>query len=105
APRRADVLLDTRRLDRVVEHAAGDLVATAEAGVRLDALQGVLASSGQRLALDPPEAGATLGGVVAADASGPRRHRFGTARNLLIRPRVLPAHRTRARSRGKGAQN
>jgi glycolate oxidase FAD binding subunit len=104
-PRRADVLLDTRRLDRVVEHAAGDLVATAEAGLRLDALQGVLAAAGQRLALDPPEPGATLGGIVAADASGPRRHRFGTARGLLIGARVVLADGTAARSGGKVVKN
>jgi glycolate oxidase FAD binding subunit len=104
-PRRADVVLDTRRLDRVVEHAAGDLVATAQAGVRLDALQGVLAASGQRLALDPPEPGATLGGIVAAGASGPRRHRFGTARDLLIGVRVVLADGTAARSGGKVVKN
>lgn len=53
-PRSVDLVLDTTRLARVVEHAAGDLVVVVEAGTRLDTLQETLAAHGQRLALDPP---------------------------------------------------
>jgi glycolate dehydrogenase FAD-binding subunit len=104
-PRRADLVLATSRLDRVLEHAAGDLVVTAQAGVRLATLQEVLAGAGQRLALDPPEPGATLGGIVAAGASGPCRHRFGTARDLLIGIRVVLADGTVAKAGGKVVKN
>src|SRR5215470_10740574 len=53
-PARCDLVLETTRMDQIVEHAAGDLVATVQAGVRLEQLAGVLGSAGQRLALDPP---------------------------------------------------
>jgi glycolate oxidase FAD binding subunit len=104
-PAAAEVVLSTARLDRVLEHAEGDLIVRAEAGVRLDALQEVLSKSGQLLALDPPEAGATLGGIVAAGASGPRRLRYGTARDLLIGVTVALSDGTVARAGGKVVKN
>jgi glycolate oxidase FAD binding subunit len=100
-----DVVLETAGLTRIVEHAAGDLVVTAEAGVPLAALQDHVAAAGQWLALDPPEAGATVGGVVAAAASGPRRLRYGTPRDLLIGVTVVLADGTIARSGGKVVKN
>ena len=54
APSRCDLIVDTQRLDAVLEHAAGDLVVRVQAGVRLSDLADVLAAAGQRLALDPP---------------------------------------------------
>jgi glycolate oxidase FAD binding subunit len=57
------------------------------------------------LALDPPEPGATLGGIVSANASGPRRLRYGTARDLLIGVTVVLADGTTARSGGKVVKN
>src|SRR5581483_2364377 len=56
APSRCDLVVDTLRLDEVLEHAAGDLVAKVQAGVRMDRLAEVLAKAGQQLALDPPPA-------------------------------------------------
>ncbi|MFF7196054.1 FAD-binding oxidoreductase [Streptomyces sp. NPDC008079] len=100
-----DLLLRTAGLGRVVEYAPGDLVVVAEAGVPLADLQRQLAEHGQRLALDPPEAGATLGGIVSANASGPRRLRYGTARDLLIGVTVALADGTLARSGGKVVKN
>jgi glycolate oxidase FAD binding subunit len=104
-PAAVDLVLSTTRLDRVLEHAAGDLVVVAQAGVRLGELQRRLARAGQTLALDPPEAGATLGGVVAAAASGPRRLRYGTARDLLIGSTVVLPDGTVARSGGRVVKN
>ena len=49
-----DVVVSTKRLDRVLEHETGDLTCTVEAGVRLSALRSRLARHGQMLALDPP---------------------------------------------------
>ncbi len=104
-PRRADVVVDLTRMDRVLEHAAGDLVARVQPGVRLDALQAALGESRQRLALDPPEPGATVGGVVSAAASGPLRQRFGTPRDLLIGLSVVLADGTVAKAGGKVVKN
>jgi glycolate oxidase FAD binding subunit len=104
-PERVDLLVSTGRLDQVLEHAAGDLVVRAQAGVRLADLQAALAPAGQWLALDPPEPGATLGGVVAANAAGPRRLRYGTARDLVIGITVVLADGTVARAGGKVVKN
>jgi glycolate oxidase FAD binding subunit len=104
-PERVDLLVSSERLDRVLEHAAGDLVVRAQAGVRLADLQAALAPAGQWLALDPPEPRATVGGVVAADASGPRRLRYGTVRDLIIGITVVLADGTVARAGGKVVKN
>ena len=105
APLSCDLVLDTTGLDRVVEHVAGDLVVVAEAGVRLADLQSQLGDAGQLLGLDPPEQGATLGGVVSANASGPRRLRYGTVRDLLIGTTVVLADGTVASAGGKVVKN
>jgi glycolate dehydrogenase FAD-binding subunit len=104
-PTSCDLLLRTTALDRVVEHVPGDLVVVAEAGVPLAALRARLAEHHQMLALDPPEPGATLGGIVSANASGPRRLRYGTVRDLLIGVTVVLADGTTARSGGKVVKN
>lgn len=104
-PRSLDLLVGTSNMDRVTEHAAGDLVVTAQAGVPLAALQEHVAFAKQWLALDPPEAGATVGGVVATAASGPRRLLYGTPRDLLIGITVVLADGTVARSGGKVVKN
>jgi glycolate oxidase FAD binding subunit len=104
-PTSRDLLVVTTSMDRIVEHAAGDLVVTAQAGVPLTTLQEQLAPARQWLALDPPEPGATVGGVVAAAASGPRRLLFGTPRDLLIGVTVVLADGTVARSGGKVVKN
>jgi len=104
-PSSCDVRLDLTGLDALVEHTAGDLVVVAQAGMRLDALQARLAEAGQQLGLDPPEAGATLGGVLSANASGPRRLRYGTVRDLLIGVTVVLPDATVAASGGKVVKN
>ncbi|MGR7024235.1 FAD-binding oxidoreductase [Geodermatophilus sp. URMC 62] len=104
-PESCDLLLDLTGLDRVVEHVAGDLTVVAEAGVRLADLQAQVGRAGQLLGLDPPEEGATLGGVVSANASGPRRLRYGTTRDLLIGITVVLADGTVAHAGGKVVKN
>jgi glycolate oxidase FAD binding subunit len=105
APTSADVLVETTGLHRIVEHTAGDLVVVAEAGLRLAGLQERLREAGQWLALDPPEPGATLGGILSANASGPRRLRYGTVRDLLIGVTVVLADGTVAHAGGKVVKN
>lgn len=84
-PGPVDVLLDLSMLNRILAHQAGDLTVTVEAGIRLGDLNAALAPHRQWLALDPPFAEqATIGGLLASNDSGPRRHRFGTPRDLVI---------------------
>ena len=99
-----DVVLTTGRLDRVLEHEAGDLTAIVEAGVRLRDLNERLAVHEQMLALDPP-GNPTIGACIAANLSGPRRHRYGTARDLVIGVTVVLADGTIASSGGKVVKN
>jgi len=104
-PERVDLEVQTSGLGQVLEHAAGDLVVRAQAGVPLADLQAALAPAGQWLALDPPEPRATVGGVVAANASGPRRLRYGTVRDLIIGITVVLADGTVAHAGGKVVKN
>ncbi len=89
-----------------IEHEPGDLTATVEAGITLEALQGELGQRGQWLSLDAASADrATLGGILASNASGPRRHLYGTARDLLIGVTVVGADGIVVRGGGKVVKN
>jgi glycolate oxidase FAD binding subunit len=82
---RIDVMLDMRRLNRILAHAHGDLTATVEAGATLRDVNDTLSRLGQGLPLDPPFADeATIGGILATNDSGPLRHRFGAPRDLIL---------------------
>ncbi len=112
-PRHLDLVIDTLRLDQVLEHAAGDLVVRAQAGVTMRQLAGVLATARQQLALDVPpgsgnggQAGSpTVGGVLATGSAGPRRLRYGTPRDLLIGITVIRPDGTVTKSGGKVVKN
>ena len=105
-PERIDVLLETQRLTRLLEHEAPDLTCHVEAGLTLAALQAQLATKGQCLALDPPDAQqATIGGLLAANTSGPKRLRYGSARDLVIGLHVVQANGEIARSGGSVVKN
>lgn len=81
----ADVTISTARMRRILQYEPGDLTVSVEAGMPFQELQRRLRAQGQMIALDPPfAAGATVGGMVAANTSGPMRRGFGTARDLVI---------------------
>lgn len=105
-PPAGGVVLSTRRLDQVIEHAAGDMTATVEAGCTVTAFQETLAKQGQRVALDPlwPDQ-ATIGGVLATNDSGSLRHAFGSLRDLVLGVTVALPDGTLARSGGKVVKN
>ena len=105
-PARPGLVLSLKRLDRLLEHEPGDLTATAEAGMTLAAFQDALGQRGQWLSLDPPNAReGTLGGILASNASGPRRHLYGTARDLLIGLTMVLADGSIVRGGGKVVKN
>jgi glycolate oxidase FAD binding subunit len=103
-PERVDLLLDTTRMDKVVEHAAGDLIVVVGAGRRLDDLQADLAGSAQWLAVDPARRG-TVGGLVATASTGPTRLLHGPVRDLLIGVTVVRADGVVAHAGGKVVKN
>lgn len=101
-----DVMLVTTQLTHLLEHEAPDLTCHVETGITLAQLQAQLATKGQRLSLDPPDAEqATLGGILATNASGPKRLRYGTARDLVIGLRVIQATGELSRSGGRVVKN
>jgi glycolate oxidase FAD binding subunit len=80
-----DVRVSTRKLDRVVDYAPEDQVIVAEAGLTLARLFELAAPNTQWFGVDAPGAErATLGGLVAVGAFGPRRARYGGMRELLL---------------------
>jgi glycolate oxidase FAD binding subunit len=105
-PERLDLILDMSRLNRIVAHRHGDLTVSVEAGVRLGDLNGALAARGQWLPLDPSFAeGATIGGLLATNDSGPLRHRYGTPRDLVIGIELATADGRLAKAGGQVVKN
>jgi glycolate oxidase FAD binding subunit len=106
APRRYDAAVSTRRMTQVIAHDAGDLTVTAEAGVTIEALGAMLAAQGQWLPIDPPRADAmTIGGLIAADRSGPQRLAYGKVRDLVIGLQVVLADGALVRGGGRVVKN
>ncbi|HLN78512.1 MAG TPA: FAD-binding oxidoreductase [Nocardioidaceae bacterium] len=105
APSRADLVVDVGGMDRVLDHAAGDLVVATQAGARLSDVQDVVGSARQRLAVDEMVPGASIGGTMAAATSGPGRVATGTMRDLLIGVTVVRADGVVAKAGGRVVKN
>lgn len=80
-----DTLISTRKLNRILQYDPRDLTLSVEAGLPWRELVRALGEQRQMVPLDPPFASqATVGGVIATNASSPRRRLYGTARDLVI---------------------
>jgi glycolate oxidase FAD binding subunit len=105
-PRRLDTLFLTTRLSRILDHQAADMTVRVEAGCALAALERVLARAGQWLPLDPPApATTTVGGMLAANLSGPLRASQGTSRDLLLGIRTIEPDGTVVSGGGRVVKN
>jgi glycolate oxidase FAD binding subunit len=105
-PKSLGLVLVLKRLNRLLEHEPGDLTATVEAGMTLAALQRELGRRGQWLSLDPAHAEeATMGGILSSNAAGPRRHLYGSCRDLLIGVTVVTAAGSIVKGGGKVVKN
>jgi glycolate oxidase FAD binding subunit len=87
----SDVTISTRALNQVLEYNPRDLTISVGAGISYCELSGILAEHRQMIPLDPPfsegasiSERATIGGIVAANSSGPRRRLYGSARDMVI---------------------
>lgn len=89
-PQQGEVL-DTRSHCGIVNHDPSELVITARAGTPLRDIIVALDDAGQMLPCEPPHGddGATLGGLVAAGLSGPRRPWAGSVRDFVLGTRVI----------------
>ncbi len=105
-PSRADVILSTARLDKIIKHLWADLTVSVEAGCTIQKLQSALAQHSQRLALDPLwPAQATIGGILSTNDSGSLRLRFGSLRDLIIGVTFALPDGTLASSGGRVVKN
>jgi len=100
------LVLNTHRLNRVIEHEPADLVATAQSGVSLVTFNETLAENGQWLPLDPPDDGtATLGGVVATGVGGAQQFGYGKPRGSVIGMKVVLANGELIKAGGRVVKN
>ena len=105
-PKGVDIVVGLKGLDRLVAHEPYDLSATVEAGMTLEAVQRKLGERGQFLPLEAPlPSRATIGGILAANTSGPSRLSYGTARDWLIGIRVVHADGVSTKAGGKVVKN
>jgi len=99
--------IDTRRHRGIVNYDPTELVITARAGTPLAEVEAALDTAGQMLPFEPPFAaeGATIGGVIAAGISGPRRPWAGAARDFVLGTRVITGHGQHLRFGGEVMKN
>ncbi len=92
-PAQCDATIDLSGMPGVIFYEPQELVLSVRAGAPIAEIAGLLASKGQELAFEPMDYGpllggepgrGTIGGVVAANVSGPRRIRAGAARDHLL---------------------
>ncbi len=84
-PAACDLVVVTRRLNRIVDYSPADLTVVVEAGLGFDRLTDLLRREGQFLPFDPvsPDR-ATVGGIVAAGLGGLRRAFYGPPRDWVL---------------------
>jgi glycolate oxidase FAD binding subunit len=83
-------ILDTRGYSGIVDYEPTELVITAKCGTPLAEIESALAARRQMLAFEPPAFGeATIGGIVAAGLSGPRRASVGAVRDFVLGVKLL----------------
>jgi glycolate oxidase FAD binding subunit len=105
-PRRYDVAISLRLLDRVLQYDPRDLTVGLEAGITLESIARTLAQARQFIPFDAPlPRRATLGGTLAAGWAGPRRATYGHLRDLLIGSTVALTDGSLARAGGMVVKN
>jgi FAD/FMN-containing dehydrogenase len=105
-PPRYDVALDLGALTDVPIYEPDDYTITAGCGITMAALRARLEERGQELPLEcAAEGAATLGGVLACNASGARRLAFGAPRDRLLGARFVTGDGVLARAGGRTVKN
>ena len=105
-PGKCGVVLDLSQCNRILDFQPSDLTATVEAGVTLDALQQHVAGGGKFLPLESPLSNAaTIGGILAANVTGPLRSSVGLPREWLIGIGVVNAQGLETKAGGKVVKN
>jgi glycolate oxidase FAD binding subunit len=103
-PSPVDAELVLTGLGRLVDHQPAEMLAGVEAGMRCGRLDRLLAEHGQEWPVDAPEQ-ATVGGVIAAAASSPRRLAVGPVRDLVLEVELVTGDGRRVRAGGRTVKN
>jgi glycolate oxidase FAD binding subunit len=105
-PTKPGTAVDMRGLNQVVDYPARDITITAQAGITIARLNEILSAEKQRLAVEVPLPDrATLGGAIAANASGPRRFGLGTLRDYVIGISVVNDRGQEVKAGGRVVKN
>ncbi|HET9146526.1 MAG TPA: glycolate oxidase subunit GlcE [Acetobacteraceae bacterium] len=110
-PVQAAATLSTEKMSGIPLHAPRELVITARAGTRLDEIEEALAAEGQHMIAEPPSYGflgnpeQTIGGIVAANLSGPRRIAWGAVRDHVLGIRAVTGRGEAIHSGGRVLKN
>src|SRR6202158_3577110 len=113
-PSQTDLTLDLSALTGVTLYEPEELVLSARAGTPLAEIEALVAASKQELAFEPMDYGpllataaraATIGGVLAANLSGPRRVKAGAARDHFLGVAAVSGRGEVFKSGGRGVKN
>jgi len=105
-PRRYDLALCLKELNRVWHYEPEDLTVSVEAGMKFGDFQHFVGRHGLWLPLDPPGGSkASLGGIVATNAAGPLRLRYGSPRDMVLGMRVATADGKLVKTGGRVVKN
>jgi glycolate oxidase FAD binding subunit len=100
------LMVSTERLNRLIDHAIGDLTVTVETGMRFADVQATLATAGQFLPIDPADPDhATIGGIIATADTGSLRQRYNGVRDLLLGMSIVRADGQVAKAGGRVVKN
>ena len=105
-PERVDILLQTQRMNRIINYDPGDLTVMLEAGIPFSRVQAKLAKHQQWIPYDAPNLrDATIGGLLATAASGPLKSSFGNLREYCIGVHFVTAEGRIAKGGGRVVKN
>ncbi|HEX2915522.1 MAG TPA: FAD-binding oxidoreductase [Chloroflexia bacterium] len=102
-----DLVLSTERMNAIFEYSPADLMIGTQAGAKLADIMAELEKNDQFLPIEAAglENGATIGGAIAANTSGPLRLMYGPARDWLIGVKFILADGTIAKGGGRVVKN
>ena len=105
-PEKPGTAIDMTALDAVIDYPSADMTITVQTGITVAKLAKILSEKGQRLPIDSidPEK-ETIGGLIATNASGPRRLGHGTLRDYVIGIKYLNDKGEEAKAGGRVVKN
>lgn len=113
-PVRATHALELSGLSGIIDYEPAELVLTLRTGTPIAEVEALVAQNGQELSFEPmdlgpllgqPEGAGSIGGVIAANLSGPRRIKAGAARDHILGCEAVSGRAEIFRAGGKVVKN